>query len=183
VDKLSLRLHEPGQLQLLQRVDQTLRLSIGRLRQLIFDLRPAVSDNRSLNAALRAVLEQIRVDTGIAYQLEDCRGAQAPADANMVIYLTAREALVNVAKHAHAITVRVQLVDIGHGLQVKITDDGVGCSPPQVKDHGGHLGLILMRERVATAGGWCRIESTPGVGTTVEFWIPLATHPDSPEKT
>jgi PAS domain S-box-containing protein len=174
LDKLRLRLHEPGQLQLLQQVDQTLRLSMGRLRQLIFDLRPAVTDDRSLTAALGAVLEQIRADTGIAYQLEDCRAAQAPADANMVTYRTAREALVNVAKHAHATTVWVQLLDIGHGLLVKITDDGVGYSPAQAEDHCGHLGLILMRERVQTAGGWCRIESTPGAGATVKFWVPLA---------
>ncbi len=181
LDKLRLRLHEPGQVELLQRADQTLQLSLGRLRQLIFGLRPAVTDNRSLTAALRAVLEQICAATGIAYQLDDRRAAQAPADANMVIYRTAREALVNVAKHAQAATVRLELLDIGHGQLVQITDDGAGYSPAHVEEHRGHLGLILMRERVQTAGGWCRTESTPGAGTTVEFWVPLVMPSGQPE--
>jgi len=181
LDKLRLRLHEPRQLQLLQQVDQALQLSMGRLRQLIFDLRPAVTDNRSLAAALRAVLEQIRAATGIAYQLDDCRAADAPAAANMAIYRTAREALVNVAKHAQASTVRLQMLDIGDGLLVQITDDGAGYRPAHAEERCGHLGLILMRERVQTAGGWCRTETTPGAGTTVEFWVPLVVPSGQPE--
>jgi signal transduction histidine kinase len=36
----------------------------------------------------------------------------------------------------------------------------------------GHLGLVSMRERARAAGGWLNLSSTPGEGTTVEFWIP-----------
>jgi signal transduction histidine kinase len=36
-----------------------------------------------------------------------------------------------------------------------------------------HFGLIEMRERSETAGGWWTVESAPGSGTTVEFWLPV----------
>jgi PAS domain S-box-containing protein len=172
--QLRLRLHEPGQLQVLARLERTLTMSMARLRQLIFDLRPVAADNTSVAATLRAYLDDMRADTGIAYRFDDTRTTQATAHANTVIYRTAREALTNVRKHARAATVQVQLLDVAHGLLARITDDGVGYSPADVEDRAGHLGLILMRERVQAAGGWCRIESAPGHGTTVEFWVPLA---------
>jgi len=171
--QLRLRLRDPAHLQVLARLERTLTLSMARLRQLIFDLRPVVADNGSVAATLRAYLEDMRADTGITYRLDDTRTAQATVSANTVIYRTAREALTNVRKHARAATVRVHLADVAHGLLARITDDGVGYSPADVEDRAGHLGLILMRERVQTVGGWCRIESAPGAGTTVEFWVPL----------
>jgi signal transduction histidine kinase len=54
-----------------------------------------------------------------------------------------------------------------------MVDDGVGFDPGRVvgaKD--GHIGLSSMRERAEMAGGGCRIQSLPGEGTTVEFWVP-----------
>ncbi len=60
-------------------------------------------------------------------------------------------------------------------------DDGAGYDPAEIEERPGHLGLILMRERAQIAGGWCRIESTPGSGTIVEFWLPFDTPPDHPE--
>jgi len=174
VQQLRLRLREPAQLQVLARLERTLAMSIARLRQLIFDLRPAAASNGNIAATLRAYLDDMHADTGITCHLDDTRTTQATGTANMIIYRTAREALTNVRKHAKATTVTVTLLDLAHGLLARITDDGVGYSPADVEDRSGHLGLILMRERVQTAGGWCRIESAPGAGTTVEFWVPLA---------
>jgi len=99
----------------------------------------------------------------------------------MLIYRIVREALLNVRKHARARTVRVQLRDVSDGYLVRIVDDGVGYSPAEVEDRPGHLGLTLMQERAHAGGGWCRIESMPGGGTTVEFWVPLQVPPHQPE--
>ena len=85
-------------------------------------------------------------------------------------------------KHARASTVAVELLVIEDGCLVRIVDDGVGYDPADVEDRPGHLGLVLIRERAELAGGWCRIESSPGLGTTVEFWVPLgesSTKPDA----
>ena len=88
---------------------------------------------------------------------------------------------MNVRKHARATTVRVELADLSHGCLVRIADDGAGYDPADVESSPGHLGLVLMRERPQMAGGWCRIESAPGAGTTVEFWVPGDREPDRPE--
>jgi signal transduction histidine kinase len=37
----------------------------------------------------------------------------------------------------------------------------------------GHLGLLALHERALLAGGWSRIDSEPGRGTKVEFWMPI----------
>ena len=94
-----------------------------------------------------------------------------------LIYRTAQEALMNVRKHARAKTVHVQLLGLDEGCLVRIVDDGQGYNPLEVESRPGHLGLSLIQERAQIAGGWCRIESAPGAGTTVEFWVPLGDSP------
>jgi PAS domain S-box-containing protein len=179
--QLRRRLQDPDKLQILDKLGETLSLSLGRLRQLIFDLRPASLDDGSPARALRAILEEMRAQSGIAYRLEDGCSARVPASSAALIYRTAQEALVNVRKHAQATTVRVKVHDVSGGCLTQITDDGVGYSPAEVEGRPGHLGLTLMRERAQIAGGWCRIESAPGGGTTVEFWVPLDVPPDQPK--
>lgn len=181
LQQLRLRLRDPEHVRILDRLAGTLSLSMARLRQLIFDLRPTGMGNGSITAALRAYLEEMRSESGITYRYEDSRTARAPASTNTLIYQVVREALLNVRKHSRARTVLVQLRDVSDGYLVRIVDDGVGYSPAEVEDRPGHLGLILMRERVQAAGGWCRIESMPGGGTTVEFWVPLEAPPHHQE--
>jgi signal transduction histidine kinase len=89
--------------------------------------------------------------------------------------------LANVRQHAWASTVTVELLDIEEGCLVRVVDDGAGYDPADVEDRPGHLGLALIRERAELAGGWCRIESSPGSGTTVEFWVPFGESSTEPE--
>jgi signal transduction histidine kinase len=181
LQQLRRRLRDPDELQVMDKLDETLRLSLSRLRQLIFDLRPSSLEHGSLAAALRAYLEQMRAETGTEYRLEDRLTTTPPVETMALIYRSAQEALANVRKHARAKTVRVQLLGLDDGCLVRIVDDGVGYDPLEVESGPGHLGLALIQERAQIAGGWCRIESAPGLGTTVEFWVPLGeTSPSAP---
>jgi PAS domain S-box-containing protein len=174
LQQLRHRLQGPAEVEdILDKLEEALQLSLSRLRQLIFDLRPPSLQDGSLAAALRIYLEQMRSETGIAYQLDDTLTTEIPVTTSVLIYRTAQEALMNVRKHARATTVRVELTDISNGCLVRIADDGAGYNPADVENSPGHLGLVLMRERPQIAGGWCRIESAPGAGTTVEFWVPV----------
>ncbi len=179
LQQLRHRLSDPDELRILGKLQETLTLSLSRLRQLIFDLRPPSLQRGSLDAALHALLEQMRTENGIAYRLDDTATARTPGTATVLMYRIIQEALANVRDHASATTVRVQFTDVDGGCLVRIVDDGVGYNPAEVENRPGHLGLTLMRERAQVAGGWCRIESAPGDGTTVEFWIPLGGSPEA----
>ena len=171
--RFRLRRRDRGVQEILDKLEEALSLSLSRLRQLIFDLRPPGLDEGSLGAAVRVVLEHIHSDTGLAYRLDDRVSPRTPDSTALPIYRNIREALTNVRKHARAGTVTVELVEIEDGCLVRIADDGVGYDPVDVEDRPGHLGLVLIRERAELAGGWCRIESSPGTGTVVEFWVPF----------
>ncbi|HUB42192.1 MAG TPA: PAS domain-containing sensor histidine kinase [Streptosporangiaceae bacterium] len=178
LQQLRHRLQAPEDLQVLDKLEETLTLSLGRLRQLIFDLRPSTLEQATVADAVRAYLEEMRSELGIDYRVEGTCRAEIPASTSTLIYRTVQEALVNVRKHARAKTVRVQFLDVSEGCLTRISDDGVGYSPAEVEDQPGHLGLTLMRERAEMAGGWCRIESAPGGGTVVEFWVPFESPPE-----
>ena len=75
--QLGLRLRDPVSRQILGKLQETLNLSLDRLRQLL-STRPPDLDGGRLAAALRAYLEEIRSDTGIVYQLDDRMTAHAP---------------------------------------------------------------------------------------------------------
>ena len=91
-----------------------------------------------------------------------------------ILYRIAQELLANVRNHAQADNATVTLDERDHGYAVRVIDDGVGFVPDELEPVPGHLGLTAMQERAALAGGWLRIDSAPGKGTTVEVWIPRA---------
>jgi len=170
---LRLRIRDREALQTLAALEEVLSLSVDRLRLLVFDFRPPGLEHGSLGAALRVGLEQMRTDTGITYHLVDQGSEQASASTALLIYRTVREALANVSEHARASTVTVELLEVQGGILTRVVDDGVGYDPSDVERSTSHLGLSLIRERTAHAGGWCSIESSPRAGATVEFWVPL----------
>jgi signal transduction histidine kinase len=174
LQQLRLRLRDCAALQTLDEVEEALSVSLHKLRLLSFGLRPPGLEHGGLGAALRVSLEQMHADTGIAYRLDDKGSVLVPSSTALLIYRIVREALVNVRKHARADTVTVELHEVEDGCLIRVVDDGVGYDPADVEGRACHLGLVLMGERALLTGGWCRIESSPGAGTTVEFWVPLA---------
>jgi signal transduction histidine kinase len=71
--------------------------------------------------------------------------------------------------------VTVSLAAQDGGILVHIHDDGRGFLVEEAtRPRPGHLGLAAMRERAEMAGGWLQMESAPGAGAAIEYWIPLA---------
>ena len=173
LDLLRRAIQDPKQLALLEQLDETITLTVTRLRNLLFELRPPALDREGLAAALRTLLEQNHNDHGQAYTLENRLTHEPPTEARVILYRIAHETLSNVRKHSRASKVDVVLDNQDGGFLTRITDDGVGFSLEEGDRYRpGHLGLVSLRERAEMAGGWCRIESAPGAGTTVEVWVP-----------
>ncbi len=167
-------LDEPERQLRFEEAEAALSASLKRLRTLVFDLRPAVLDEVGLSAALRQYLTETAGQGGFQGALRDDLEQEPPAEVRVIAYRIAQEALTNVRVHANATWVDVRLEASDGGLLVTITDDGVGFEPSwaEANPRPGHLGLTSMRERATMAGGWHHIDSHPGYGTTVKFWLP-----------
>jgi signal transduction histidine kinase len=162
---------DPAEREVFDQLLQVVRSSIDGMRHLIFELRPHALDQQGLGPALREYLESLKGD--FEFQVDDRLDSQPPAELRVVLYRLAQEAFANAHKHAQADRVDVRLVEQDGGFLLRISDDGVGfASQEAVTPERGHLGLSSMRERAEMAGGWCRLLSLPGDGTTVEFWVP-----------
>lgn len=153
----------------------TVREAIGRLRNLLFDVHPAMLEQEGLAASLRTCLERMQVNGGPAFSLDASEDRDPLPEMRATIYRIAQEALSNVRKHAAAKVVQVSLRSRLDGILLRIVDDGVGFEKAMVVAAAdGHLGITTMRERATLAGGVCRVRSAPGHGTTVEVWFPAA---------
>jgi PAS domain S-box-containing protein len=154
-------------------VEQEVAASIERLRSLLFELRPTALDRDGLVPALRLYAEHTAKATGWAVEVHDELADEPDPDLSALLYRIAQEAVVNARKHARATTVRIEAVGVADGAIVRVIDDGVGFHPDLISaPEPGHLGLTTMVERAELAGGWVRVLSSPGAGTTVECWLP-----------
>ena len=88
------------------------------------------------------------------------------------IYRVVQEALHNVAKHAQAKNVTVQMARAGQTIQVVVEDDGIGIQP-RSNSRGHSFGLSGIKERIAMLGGVSRVISAKGKGTRLEITVPV----------
>jgi signal transduction histidine kinase len=161
-----------------QQVREQIGTALQSVRNLSQLLRPAVLDDLGLVAAIQSFVSRFgaRAEIDVHLQLPPAE-TRLPRPIEVALYRALQEALTNVARHAGAHQVGIQL-SIGPDVAtLAIHDDGCGFdavafarNPP--RDRG--MGILGMRERVATYGGRFTVESHPGKGTRVELTIPLA---------
>jgi two-component system, NarL family, sensor histidine kinase DevS len=154
------------------RAIDTLNAAIADLRQFVVGLRPQNIDETDLASLLAALVEQVRQNNVVEVELElpDQRIDVAPHARSELLQIT-REALSNIARHAHATTARVSVWRDGDSLRLEVADDGVGfdTSTTAPRDHHG---VGNMRDRAGALGGSLELGST-GRGTTIIVTVPL----------
>jgi signal transduction histidine kinase len=154
---------------------------VAGVRRLSLDLRPSMLDDLGLVPALRWLAERSSRDTGIETRVAVEREERYSAPIETVCFRVAQEALTNVARHAEATSVRVELRRDDGRLRLEVRDDGCGFDAEAAlaaARAGASLGLAGMRERVALVGGELRIAARPGAGCAIVATIPLPA-PDS----
>ena len=154
-------------------VDQTW----NRIRALALDLRPSMLDDFGLVPALDWYLKQQAGRSGFkssfAVELPPLR---FEPNLEITVFRIAQIALTNVARHARAKHVAVELRLRAAQLEIVIRDDGVGFDVPSALDraaHGESMGLLSLQERVRLAGGQLEIKSSPGQGTEIRARFPI----------
>ena len=172
LQSLARRLEDEEDLRRVAELEEVVGRAVGRLRHLMFELRPPTLDRDGVGPALRLYLTQFTAESAIPHEFVDELPSEPPADARVVLYRVAQEALVNVRKHANASKVVVSLKPDGGGVRLRIVDDGIGLPDRAETARAGHLGLVAMRERAEMAGGRVIVSRNADRGTTVECWVP-----------
>jgi signal transduction histidine kinase len=170
LDLLVGRLTAPDHLELADRARSMVRDAIGRLRNLVFHLRPIALEEAGLAAATRLLLKKNSVDGGFAFSLNDESDTPLEGERLFVAYQIIQEAVANIRKHSGAKHVEVTFRNSQGGLQITVEDDGCGFDPTTT-DTSEHFGLTDMRERAHALGGTFEIVPSRK-GTSVKVWIP-----------
>jgi signal transduction histidine kinase len=150
--------------------------SVDIVHQFARDLRPTLLDDLGLIPALHAYMKAFTARTGLQIGFTTFAGVEAMAnDKRTVLYRVAQAALINVAEHARASSVSVNIKEIPKGVVMEIRDNGRSFDVAHVLDsrRNKRLGLIGMRERVEMVGGSFHVDSAPGRGTTISSTIPF----------
>lgn len=146
---------------------------IRDLRSYILDLQPTRISADGLDEALTTLGKEFKANTlmDIDMQLEQQVANQIGREAAAATFHVAREALANVAKHAHATRTWLSLRQVGQQVLLQVIDNGRGFDFGGTNEHLGH-GLSNMRERATAVGGELDVVTHPDDGTTVTLRFP-----------
>jgi signal transduction histidine kinase len=146
------------------------------LRLLLAELRPSTLTDAELGDLLSLLGNALAGRTNIPIHVT-VTGKEAlqeqralPADVQLALYRLCQEGLNNIAKHAGASRVDIQLqYDVG-AVELRIRDDGRGFDPEHISPV--HYGLSMMRERADSVGADLSVMSQPGHGTEIVIrWV------------
>ncbi len=158
--------------------DELLGLALGQLEDAIHDIRNYIMDLRprrfggNLQQGIEQLVREFEANMLVPIELRYDVFSVLTAAFGRTIFLTAQEALANVARHAKASRVWVSILEENQTLSLVIRDDGVGFDPATRHNRIGH-GLTNMRQRAREIGGRFELDSTPDVGTTLIVTLPL----------
>ena len=151
--------------QLLTEADAELAGAIDDLRDLARGVHPAVLVDQGLGPALAMLARRAPVAVEIAAVPPE----RLPLPVETAAYYVAAEGLANVAKHAHAAHVRIEVAATDGRAVIELADDGAGGA-----DAAGGSGLRGLRDRIEALEGTLEIESSPGAGTRLRAAMPCA---------
>lgn len=160
-------------LQDIARLDEQIKNTIERVKNIIVNLRPPHLEALGLEGAARELLENFSAFTGIEHELVVDDQCEEPSTDNVkiMLYRVIQEGLNNVVKHAHAKHVKLLLRKTNTTVTVKLEDDGVGFVPPKQRSIR-QVGLLAMKDSAAYLGGTLKIKSEPGKGTQITVTCP-----------
>jgi PAS domain S-box-containing protein len=174
---------------LLAETDEALSESLTYTRTLVADLTPPVLHQFGLPAALRWLSERMRrLDLAVTVEADDGQDFALPEDQAILLFQSARELLMNIAKHAGCSEAVLRLSRDDRELRLDVIDAGRGfnfAASDAASAAGAKFGLFSIRERMKALGGRFEIQSAVGSGTKATLMLPLpagtAPPPQSPE--
>ncbi len=150
---------------------------IENVRRLSRDLSPIILEDFGLSAAIRWLINNFAKGHNIRVTLDALNVDSLVAhDSQTMVYRIIQEALTNIAKHAMAEKVSVQIAQVNHSLSITVADDGKGFDIVQTlkksPDEKG-LGLATMKAHARMLGGTLGIWAEQGRGTRISLTVPV----------
>ena len=139
------------------------RAAQAEMRALLAELRPSALTDTDIGDLLHLLGNALSGRINIPVTVNVAQEIVLPAEVQVAFYRVCQEALNNVAKHAKASRVEIDLRHEGTSIELRIRDDGKGFDPEQTVS--GHYGLGMMRERAEAVGALLTVTSQPGHGT------------------
>jgi signal transduction histidine kinase len=156
--------------ELLNSIRRLADTSVNEVRDIALLLRPSMLDDLGLTAAIQWQAREVSRRTGLAVKVSaEAEADDLPEGLSICLYRIAQEALQNVARHAQAKTVHIELKQSLDRLVLRVHDDGIGFDAEHVRG----LGTVGMEERLRQIGGVLRVTSQPGKGATIVAEVPL----------
>lgn len=155
---------------------EMLQHALGASQRIMMNLRPPILD-QGLVAAVQWLAAGFERRNGTRVLVRrSSETIVVPHEVQLVAYRTAQEALTNVAKHARATAVDIDLSDREGVLTLEVNDNGQGLSSEALRK-AKSFGLLGLKERAAKVGGWLDVSSSPS-GTSVILSVPLQASTD-----
>jgi PAS domain S-box-containing protein len=162
-------------LQWMKRTRELFDQSVAQLKRLAVELRPPDLDVLGLRAVLKQQFSQItkQKETRIRFSGTLWR-RRLSANATTVLFRVAQEALNNAINHGHATQVDFRLGASKGKVSLTVRDNGTGFDASEQRARvSSSLGLRVMQEMAASAGGDFTVDSGRGQGTTVRVSLPI----------
>jgi two-component system nitrate/nitrite sensor histidine kinase NarX len=143
------------------------RGAMAEMRALLAELRPSTLTDADLGELLGLLGNAFTGRTNVPVKISIVGEGALPADVQVALYRVCQETLNNVAKHAGASNVEIQVKQDANAIEMSIRDDGRGFVPGP--STSGHYGLGMMQERAEAVGAQLSITSHPGHGTELKI--------------
>jgi two-component system, NarL family, sensor histidine kinase UhpB len=147
--------------------------TIASVRRISTDLRPLMLDDLGLGSAIEWLATSWAKRMGISVSLDlGPQDLKLNDSAAIALYRMVQEALTNIARHAGATKVRIQLQRAGGELSLMVQDDGIGFDAQAMQREGSH-GLMGIRERAYMLGGELDIGNSTRGGGRIMIRVPM----------
>jgi signal transduction histidine kinase len=158
----------------LARAQGALEQAVAIKREMIDALRPSLLDNLGFASAVQWEAGDIarRAQLGVTVEIAE-ETAALPQPAAMSLFRIVQAALANVAQHAQAKNVSVEVSVADANLSILVEDDGIGITDGALHSDLSH-GLAAIRQRTQALGGECTIRRGAHGGTLIEINVPFA---------
>lgn len=153
-------------------MEQMIHWTLQTVRRIVSTLRPPLLDESGLKDAIEFHLQDFAKRAAVRFEFEATLLSTIPAESATAVFRIFQELLTNIARHANASRIKVQLSESDSHLRLRVHDNGRGISRRDLNDFKS-FGLLGMMERASAIGGELEVIGSPRSGTTVTLTIPI----------